>query len=136
MVKIKNESLSVIKNTKKDLVNLVHDDSIIKFLRIIFDNLKDAKAEEIVFINAKGKSSITDYLIVCQGNSQKHCKSIAEKIMHNLKKEGHNSIGIEGEHEGNWVLLDYGEIILHVLHPEIRRYYNIEELFSKRFWLD
>ena len=120
----------------KDLDNLIPNVSIRKFVKIIIDLLKNAKADKIAFIDVKGKSSFTDYLIICQGTSQPHCRSIAEKVELNLKKNGHNSSGMEGEREGNWVLLNYGEIIIHIFHPEIRKYYNIEEIFSNHLWLD
>ena len=121
---------------KKELNNLIPKLSIRKIVYIIIDLLKNAKADKIVFIDAKGKSNFTDYLIICQGNSQPHCRSIAENIEFNLKKDGHNSLGMEGQIEGNWVLLDYGEIILHIFHPEIRKYFNIEELYTNHLWLD
>ena len=121
---------------KKELENIITRVSIRKFVNIIIDLLKNAKADKIVFIDANGKSNFTDYLIICQGNSQPHCRSIAENIEFNLKKDGHNSLGMEGEREGNWVLLDYGEIILHIFHPEIRKYFNIEELYTNQLWLD
>ena len=121
---------------KKDLENLIPSVSIRKFVYIIIDLLKKAKANKIVFIDTNGKSDLTDYLIICQGNSQPHCRSIAENIEFSLKKDGHNAIGMEGESEGNWVLLDYGQIILHIFHPEIRKYFNIEELYSNHLWLD
>jgi len=94
--------------------------------------LHDAKAEEIVFIDAHERSSLADYLLICQGRSQLHCRSIAQNVEYNLKQAGEISLGLEGEREGNWVLLDYGNIILHVFHPEIRRYYKLEELYSRR----
>ena len=115
---------------------LIKKVSIRKFLYIIFDILKSAKADKIVFIDAKERSNFTDYLIICQGSSQPHCRSIAENLEFNLKKAGHNSLGMEGESEGNWVLLDYGEIILHIFHPEIRKYFNIEDLYTNHLWLD
>ena len=58
------------------------------------------------------------------------------KVESLLKNKGFNSLGMEGEKEGNWVLLDYGEFMVHVFHPEIRKYYNLEGLYSRRFWLD
>jgi len=121
---------------KKDLDNLIQSNSIRSFVKIIINLLKDEKANNIVFIDAKKKSNITDYIIICQGNSQPHCKSIAQNLELYLKKDGYNSISMEGEKEGNWVLLDYGEIILHIFHPEIRKYFNIEELFTNHLWLD
>ena len=121
---------------KKDLDNFIQSNSIRSFVKIIINLLKDEKANNIVFIDAKKKSNITDYIIICQGNSQPHCKSIAQNLELYLKKDGYNSISMEGEKEGNWVLLDYGEIILHIFHPEIRKYFNIEELFTNHLWLD
>ena len=115
-----------------DLENAVADDSDRVLIKRMLDLLSDEKAEEIIFIDAKKRSSLTDYLLVCQGRSQLHCRSIAQNVEYNLKQEGEISLGLEGEREGNWVLLDYGNIILHVFHPEIRKYYKLEELYSKR----
>ena len=69
-------------------------------------------------------------MFICEGRSQLHCRGIAENIVFRLKHQGEIHLGIEGELEGNWVLLDYGNIILHVFHPEIRKYYNLEELYA------
>ena len=115
-----------------DLENAVADDSDRVLIKRMLDLLSDEKAEELVFIDAKKRSSLADYLLVCQGRSQLHCRSIAQNVEYNLKQEGEISLGLEGEREGNWVLLDYGNIILHVFHPEIRKYYKLEELYSKR----
>jgi iojap-like ribosome-associated protein len=59
-----------------------------------------------------------------------HCRGIAQNVLFSLKHQGDVHLGIEGELEGNWVLLDYGNIILHVFHPEIRKYYNLEKLYT------
>ena len=99
---------------------------------MLLELLNDEKAEEIVFIDANQRSSLADYLLICQGRSQLHCRSMAQNVEYKLKQEGKNSLGIEGEREGNWVLLDYGNIILHLFHPVIRKYYKLEELYSKR----
>ena len=121
---------------EQDLDNLIPKVLIRKFVKNIIDLLKNEKAENIVFIDAEGGSNFTDYLIICQGNSQTHCRSIAKNLEYNMKNNGHNSLGIEGEREGNWVLLDFGEIILHIFHPEIRKYYNIEKLHTNQLLLD
>mgnify|MGYP001290944520 CR=1 FL=1 len=118
--------------TEIDLDNAIADDSDRFLTKRILELLSDEKAEEIVFIDAKKRSSLADYLLVCQGRSQLHCRSIAQNVEYKLKQEGEISLGLEGEREGNWVLLDYGNIILHVFHPEIRKYYKLEELYSKR----
>jgi ribosome-associated protein len=127
-----NDNAFRLDATEIDLENTIADDSDRVLIKRILELLSDEKAEEIVFIDAKKRSSLADYLLVCQGRSQLHCRSIAQNVEYNLKQEGEISLGLEGEREGNWVLLDYGNIILHVFHPEIRKYYNLEELYSKR----
>jgi len=109
----------------------ITEDSDRALIKRMLDLLQDAKAEEIVLIDAQERSSLADYLLVCEGRSQLHCRGIAENIEFNLKQEGELSLGIEGEREGNWVLLDYGNIVLHIFHPEIRRYYRLEELYKQ-----
>ena len=108
------------------------EDSDRALIERMLDLLQDAKAEEIVLIDTQERSSFVDYLLICEGRSQLHCRGIAENIEYNLKQEGELSLGKEGEREGNWVLLDYGNIILHIFHPEIRRYYRLEELYEQR----
>jgi len=127
-----NDNSFGLNATEIDLENAIADDSDRVLIKRILELLSDEKAEEIVFIDAKKRSSLADYLLVCQGRSQLHCRSIAQNVEYNLKQEGEISLGLEGEREGNWVLLDYGNIILHVFHPEIRKYYKLEELYSKR----
>ena len=127
-----NDNAFGLDATEIDLENAIADDSDRVLIKQILELLSDEKAEEIVFIDAKKRSSLADYLLVCQGRSQLHCRSIAQNVEYNLKQEGEISLGLEGEREGNWVLLDYGNIILHVFHPEIRKYYKLEELYSKR----
>ena len=118
--------------TEIDLDKAIADDSDRVLIKRMLDLLSDEKAEEIVFIDAKKRSHLTDYLLICHGRSQLHCRSMAQNVEYKLKQEGKNSLGIEGEREGNWVLLDYGNIILHLFHPVIRKYYKLEELYSKR----
>ncbi len=127
-----NDNAFGLDATEIDLENAIADDSDRVLIKRILELLSDEKAEEIVFIDAKKRSNLADYLLVCQGRSQLHCRSITQNVEYNLKQEGEISLGLEGEREGNWVLLDYGNIILHVFHPEIRKYYNLEELYSKR----
>ena len=121
--------LNIIENNlDKEIVEDL-DRALIK--RMV-DLLQDAKAEEIVLIDIQEHSSLADYLLICEGRSHVHCRGIAENIVYNLKSEGVFSLGMEGEREGNWILLDFGNIILHIFHPEIRRYYRLEELYQQR----
>ena len=115
---------------EKDLNKLIAEKSDRILARKILELLQDSKAEEIVLIDVRDRSNLADYMIICEGRSQLHCRGIAENVMFRLKHSGEIHLDIEGQHEGNWVLLDYGNILLHVFHPEIRKYYNLEELYA------
>tara|TARA_B100000579_G_C22809076_1_gene844175 strand:+ start:1421 stop:1855 length:435 start_codon:yes stop_codon:yes gene_type:complete len=115
---------------EKDLDKLITEKSDRILAKKILELLQDSKAEEIVLIDVRESSNLADYLFICEGRSHLHCRGIAETVMFRLKHQGDIHLGIEGEFEGNWVLLDYGSIILHVFHPEIRKYYNLEELYA------
>ena len=126
-----NEHLFGFNFIENNLDEAIAEKSDRDLIERMFDLLQDAKAEEIVLIDAQKRSSLADYLLICEGRSQMHCRGIAENIEYNLKQEGEPSLGIEGVREGNWVLLDYGNIILHIFHPEIRKYYRLEELYKQ-----
>ena len=114
----------------KELNELIPEESNGGLAKKILELLQDSKAEEIVLIDVRETSNLADYLFICEGRSQLHCRGIAKNVVLRLKHQGDVHLGIEGELEGNWVLLDYGNIILHVFHPEIRKYYNIEKLYT------
>ena len=114
----------------KELNELISEESNRGLAKKILELLQESKAEEIVLIDVRETSNLADYLFICEGRSQLHCRGIAQNVVFSLKHQGDVHLGIEGELEGNWVLLDYGNIILHVFHPEIRKYYNIEKLYT------
>lgn len=91
----------------------------------------DKKAEEIVLIDVGGKVDYTDYLVVCSGSSERQVKTIAEEVERRLKVKRIIPFGVEGEEDGNWVLIDYGSVILHVFYRDTRQVYDLEGL-----WLD
>ena len=126
----KTKNVSEKNFTEKELDKLIAEKSDRGLVKKILELLQDSKAKEIVLIDVRDSSNLADYLFICEGRSQLHCRRIAENIVFRLKHQGEISLGIEGELEGNWVLLDYGNIVLHVFHPEIRKYYNLEELYS------
>jgi len=128
--KTKNENVSEKIYNEKELDELITEKSDRVLVKKILELLHDSKAEEIVLIDVRDSSNLADYIFICEGRSQLHCRGIAENIVFRLKLQGEILFGIEGEIEGNWVLLDYGNIILHVFHPEIRKYYNLEELYT------
>jgi ribosome-associated protein len=91
--------------------------------------LDDAKAENVVTIDLKGKSSIGDHMVIASGRSDRHVGAIAEQIQRKLKEAGHR-VRIEGQPQCDWVLIDTGDIIVHVFRPEVREFYNLEKMWS------
>ena len=92
--------------------------------------LDDAKAENVVTIEIGGKSSIGDYMVIASGRSDRHVGAVAEQVQRKLKEEGYGRARIEGQPQCDWVLLDIGDIILHVFRPEVREFYNLEKMWS------
>ena len=125
-----NENLSEKIFNGKELNEIISEESNRGLAKKILELLQESKAEEIVLIDVRETSNLADYLFICEGRSQLHCRGIAQNVVFRLKHQGDVHLGIEGELEGNWVLIDYGNIILHVFHPEIRKYYNIEKLYT------
>ena len=125
-----NVNLSEKIFNEKELDELIYEESNRVLAKKILELLQESKAEEIVLIDVRETSNLADYLFICEGRSQLHCRGITQNVVFGLKHQGDDHLGIEGELEGNWVLLDYGNIILHVFHPEIRKYYNLEKLYA------
>jgi len=92
--------------------------------------LDDAKAENVVTIDIRGKSSIGDYMLIASGRSDRHVGAIAEQLQRRLKEEGYGRARIEGQPHCDWVLIDIGDIIVHVFRPEVREFYNLEKMWS------
>jgi ribosome-associated protein len=90
----------------------------------------DKRAEDIMVLNMKGISLIADYFIICHGNSDKQVQAIAREIREKAEEQGHNLKRIEGFDEARWVLIDIGDVVVHVFHKEERSYYNLERLWG------
>ena len=95
--------------------------------------LNENKGIDIRVISIKEISSIADYIIIVTGSSNRHLTSMAEHIERNLKKIGQKTLSKEGENQSEWVLLDLGDIIVHLFKKEIREFYNLEKMWSKNF---
>jgi ribosome-associated protein len=99
-------------------------------LETVLNSLSDAKAEDIVSIDLHGKTSIGDYMVIASGRSQRHVGAIADQIRDKLKEQGQNDLRIEGLPHCDWVLIDTGDIIVHVFRPEVRQFYNLEKMWT------
>jgi ribosome-associated protein len=101
-----------------------------EFVQFVIDKLEDMKARDIVQINVEGKSTVTDTLIVCSGNSKKHVSSIAENLVVEMKSADIPPLSVEGKQTGEWVLVDLGNIVVHVMRDESRDFYQLEKLWQ------
>jgi len=88
------------------------------------------KAEDTVTIDLTGKSSIADAMVVATGRSQRHVGSIADNVIKDLQKAGLRGIKVEGMRQADWVLIDAGDVIVHVFRPEVRAFYNLEKMWA------
>lgn len=92
--------------------------------------LDDAKAENTTVIDLKGKSSIADVMIVTEGRANRHVAAIADRVVRGLKEQGLKGLRIEGLNTADWVLIDAGDVIVHIFRPEVRAFYNLEKMWS------
>jgi ribosome-associated protein len=96
----------------------------------VLKSLEDDKAEQIVRIDLRGKSSVADWMVVCSGRSTRQVTAIAEKLAERLKPVLGQAARCEGKDQGDWVLLDAGDVIVHVFRPEVREFYQIEKMWQ------
>jgi ribosome-associated protein len=99
-------------------------------LNVVLDTLDDAKAEDVVCIDIKGKTSIGDQMVVASGRSQRHVGAVADHLVRKLKDEGFGRARVEGLPHCDWVLIDAGDVIVHIFRPEVREFYNLEKMWS------
>jgi ribosome-associated protein len=104
--------------------------SIEALTQLAIDALEDMKARDIKTIDVQGKTTITDVMIVATGTSTRHVKSIAENIVIKAKQAGLQPLGTEGEKSSEWMLVDLNDIVVHVMLPETRDFYNLEKLWE------
>jgi ribosome-associated protein len=98
-------------------------------LRLVEKSLDDDKAEDIVAIDLKGKSSIADFMVIATGRSSRQLIAMAKHLQEKLKAKGVPDVGVEGERQGDWILIDGGDVIVHLFRPEIRGIYNLEKMW-------
>lgn len=97
---------------------------------LILSVLDEHSAQDTITIDIRGKSSVADDMIVTCGRSNRHVSALANYVVKALKEEGHRPLGVEGQTGNDWVLVDMGDVILHIFRPEVRAFYNLEKIWS------
>jgi ribosome-associated protein len=99
-------------------------------LRQVHLAMEDLKAKDLTEIDVRGKTSVCDYMVIASGTSTRHVKSIADEAVRKVKDLGVMPLGVEGEREAEWVLVDLGDVVVHVMLPRVREYYALERLWT------
>ena len=106
-------------------------DKIFDLKKIIIETLDINKAQDIVSINLKNKSSMADYMIIASGTSSRHIQALSEMVLEKLKTNGVKNSKIEGKESGDWKLVDGIDLIVHIFHPDKRKFYELEKIWSE-----
>ncbi|WP_151702513.1 ribosome silencing factor [Nitrincola alkalilacustris] len=100
-----------------------------QMIELVQSALDDMKAKDIVLLDVTGKSSVTDYMMIASGTSKRHVLSVAQAVIEQVKKAGLQPMGTEGQNAGDWVLVDLGDLVVHVMMPDARSFYDLERLW-------
>ena len=106
------------------------NDLVSRAIETVLASLEDSKAENIVSIDIRGKSTLGDYMVVASGRSHRHVAAVAEHLLKALKDAGLGNARVEGLSGADWVLIDAGDVIVHVFRPEVREFYNLEKMWQ------
>jgi ribosome-associated protein len=98
---------------------------------LILHALEDAKARDIAVLDVRKIATFTDYMIIVTGTSNRHVVAVADSVLERLRERGERARGVEGMEGGDWVLLDYGDVVLHIMRAQTRAFYNLEKLWSE-----
>lgn len=98
---------------------------------LVIDALEDVKATDIRSLDVRDKSSFTDLLVIASGNTPRQIRSLANSVVVKAKEAGVMPVGVEGEQQGEWVLVDLGDVVVHIMQPSIRHFYNLEKLWGE-----
>ena len=104
--------------------------SVMQLLECVRGATEELKAKDLVEIDVIGRSSVADYMVIASGTSSRHVKSIADEVVKFAKKLGVMPLGVEGEREAEWVLVDLGDVVVHVMLPRVREFYALERLWT------
>ena len=97
---------------------------------LVIEALDDVKAKDIVRLDVRDMTTVTDYMIIASGTSNRHVKALVDNVTEKAREAGHRPIGVEGEEGSEWVLLDLQDTLVHVMLPKVREFYNLEKLWS------
>jgi ribosome-associated protein len=103
---------------------------------VVLQSLEDAKAEQTIAIDITGKSSLADHMVVTSGRSNRHVSAVADQVVKALRDNGFDKPRIEGLPHADWVLVDGGDVIVHIFRPEVREFYNLEKMWQAEFAAD
>lgn len=100
--------------------------------RLVTEILEDMKAQDVRVLDVRRLTDVTDIMVIASGTSDRHVKAMAVRVQDRVREEAHiRPIGVEGEREGDWILIDLGDIVVHLMRPEIREYYDLERLWNR-----
>ncbi len=116
--------------------SLIHKNDVEELISSVAQTIYDKKGYNIVVIDVKGVSSFTDYFIIAEGNIDRHVKAISRSIQETTSEAGHSITHVEGMEEGDWIVLDYLDFIVHIFTPELRDRYRLEEVWKEGKVLD
>lgn len=102
-----------------------------RVLELVRESLEDSKAEDIVSVNIRGKSAMADYMVIASGRSHRHVGAVADHLLRALKEAGYGTAKVEGLSAADWVLIDAGDVIVHVFRPEVRDFYALEKIWQE-----
>ena len=97
---------------------------------LITDTMKDLKAEDVQTFDVRALTTMTDFMIIASGRSNRQVKAIADKVIETAKTRRIRPLGVEGQNQAEWILIDFGDVIAHIMHPTTREYYQLEKLWS------
>jgi ribosome-associated protein len=97
---------------------------------VIADALADMKALEVRILDVRGLTDIADFMVIASGTSDRHVRSVAQRVVEKVKEAGYRPLGVEGQQDGDWVLIDLSEVIVHVMLPRVREFYGLEKLWD------
>jgi len=101
-----------------------------QLLQWVLDALDDLKARDVTVLDVRGQTCVTDYMVVASGTSERHVHALADNVVEKLAERKIKPLGVEGEHSRDWVLVDLGDVIVHVMLPETRQFYQLEKLWQ------